>query len=170
MQWLTGLSLLMKWRSLDADALCALCRGLRLLLRRWEGRGFERDLRQLYTLLESGSALRAQSQVGQHHQHLSRAWCSHRLGCLLCVYVHMCWVFVVCCASDVFIHAVLYMCVHWCVEYLFFLWIWCVYSCGVCVYLCVHMQVCVCKCVYPCVCVCVCTCVCVCVHTKESEG
>ncbi|XP_076456279.1 IQ calmodulin-binding motif-containing protein 1-like [Babylonia areolata] len=37
-------------------------KGLRPLLRRWEGRGFERDLRQLYTLLESGSALRAQSQ------------------------------------------------------------------------------------------------------------
>lgn len=37
-------------------------RGLRPLLRRWEGRGFERDLRQLYTLLDSGSALKAQSQ------------------------------------------------------------------------------------------------------------
>ena len=82
MQWLTGLSLLMNQRSPHADALCALCRGLRLLLRRWEGRGFERDLRQLYTLLESGSALRAQSQVGHHCQHWYRAWCSH---CLLCV-------------------------------------------------------------------------------------
>ena len=49
------------------DALHVLCRGLRPLLRRWEGRGFERDLKQLYTLLESGSALRAQSQVGGHH-------------------------------------------------------------------------------------------------------
>ncbi|KAL8570993.1 hypothetical protein ACOMHN_037853 [Nucella lapillus] len=38
-------------------------KGLRPLLRRWEGRGFERDLKQLYTLLESGSALRAQSQA-----------------------------------------------------------------------------------------------------------
>nr|KAG5705672.1 hypothetical protein BaRGS_026611 [Batillaria attramentaria] len=38
-------------------------KGLRLLLKRWEGRGFERDLRQMYTLLDSGSALKAQSQM-----------------------------------------------------------------------------------------------------------
>ncbi|XP_070175320.1 IQ calmodulin-binding motif-containing protein 1-like [Littorina saxatilis] len=38
-------------------------KGLRPLLRRWEGRGFERDLKQLYTLLDSGSAIRAQMQM-----------------------------------------------------------------------------------------------------------
>ncbi|RUS91233.1 hypothetical protein EGW08_001039, partial [Elysia chlorotica] len=37
-------------------------RGLRPLLRRWEGRGFDRDLRHVGLLLESGSALRAKSQ------------------------------------------------------------------------------------------------------------
>ncbi|XP_025084498.1 IQ calmodulin-binding motif-containing protein 1-like [Pomacea canaliculata] len=38
-------------------------KGLRPLLRRWEGWGFERDLKQLFTLLDTGSALKAQTQM-----------------------------------------------------------------------------------------------------------
>ncbi|KAK3787699.1 hypothetical protein RRG08_031928 [Elysia crispata] len=44
------------------EALCTRYKGLRPLLRRWEARGFDRDLRHVGLLLESGSALKAKSQ------------------------------------------------------------------------------------------------------------
>ncbi|GFN86337.1 Iq calmodulin-binding motif-containing protein 1-like [Plakobranchus ocellatus] len=44
------------------EALCSRYKGLRPLLRRWEGRGLDRDLRHMGLLLESGSALRAKAQ------------------------------------------------------------------------------------------------------------
>lgn len=47
------------------ETLFARYKGLRPLLKRWDGRGFDRDLRQMSAMLESGSALRAQSQRKQ---------------------------------------------------------------------------------------------------------
>ncbi|XP_012941551.1 IQ calmodulin-binding motif-containing protein 1 [Aplysia californica] len=44
------------------ELLCLRYRGLRPLLRRWEGRGFDRDLRHMAVLLESGSAIKAKAQ------------------------------------------------------------------------------------------------------------
>ena len=38
-------------------------RGLRLLLGRWEGRGFSRDLKNLLRYLEAGNAERAEMEV-----------------------------------------------------------------------------------------------------------
>ena len=39
-------------------------RGLKLLLSRWEGRGFSRDLKNLMRYLEAGNAERAEMEVG----------------------------------------------------------------------------------------------------------
>merc|ERR1719239_401658 len=44
------------------EMLCQRYRGLRPLLRRWEGRGFDRDLRHLVLLLESGSVQKAMNE------------------------------------------------------------------------------------------------------------
>uniref|UniRef100_A0A0B6ZDD5 IQ calmodulin-binding motif-containing protein 1 n=2 Tax=Arion vulgaris TaxID=1028688 RepID=A0A0B6ZDD5_9EUPU len=44
------------------EALCSRYKGLRPLLRRWEGQGFDRNLRLVTMMLESGSAKKAKSQ------------------------------------------------------------------------------------------------------------
>jgi hypothetical protein len=38
-------------------------RGLRLLLARWEDKGFSRDLKSLHRLLDAGNAQRAEMEV-----------------------------------------------------------------------------------------------------------
>ncbi|BFZ06420.1 hypothetical protein BsWGS_09459 [Bradybaena similaris] len=44
------------------EILCTRYKGLRPLLRRWEGHGFDRDLKHVSLMLESGSATKAKSQ------------------------------------------------------------------------------------------------------------
>ena len=47
-----------------------ICRGLKPMLTRWEGKGFGRDLRKLVLLLESGSAQEAKMKVSELFFHL----------------------------------------------------------------------------------------------------
>ena len=45
------------------EVLCTRYKGLKLLLTKWEGRGFDRDLRRLALLLEAGSLAQADLAV-----------------------------------------------------------------------------------------------------------